>query len=117
MAKKSKRHHKKDKAKHADPGEVDVAVSNRSQPKMKKKEYEQHMRVLQGELVAMQEWVRATGAKVCIVFEGLDSAGKGAATAETRRELVEAMLQIAQTGEGPREQTPSIGCSIKWKTG
>ena len=77
MAKKSKRHHKKDKVKRADPGEVDVAVSNRSQPKMKKKEYEQHMRVLQGELVAMQEWVKATGAKVCIVFEGLDSAGKG----------------------------------------
>ena len=35
------------------------------------------MRRLQGELVAMQEWVKATGAKVCIVFEGLDSAGKG----------------------------------------
>ena len=35
------------------------------------------MRRLQGELVAMQEWVMATGAKVCIVFEGLDSAGKG----------------------------------------
>ena len=33
--------------------------------------------VLQGELVAMQEWVKATGAKVCIVFEGVDSAGKG----------------------------------------
>jgi len=45
--------------------------------KMKRKEYEQEMRVLQGELVAMQEWVKATGAKVCIVFEGLDSAGKG----------------------------------------
>ena len=35
------------------------------------------MRVLQGELVAMQEWVKATGARVCIVFEGVDSAGKG----------------------------------------
>jgi len=33
--------------------------------------------VLQGELVAMQEWVKATGAKVCIVFEGRDTAGKG----------------------------------------
>ena len=42
-----------------------------------KKEYEREMRRLQGELVAMQEWVKATGAKVCIVFEGLDSAGKG----------------------------------------
>ena len=45
--------------------------------KMSNKEYEAHMRVLQGELVAMQEWVKATGAKICVVFEGLDSAGKG----------------------------------------
>ena len=32
---------------------------------------------LHAELVAMQEWVKATGAKVCIVFEGRDTAGKG----------------------------------------
>jgi peroxiredoxin len=32
-----------------------------------------------------------------------------------RRELYEAMKMIAETGQGPREQTPSIGCSIKWK--
>ncbi len=32
-----------------------------------------------------------------------------------RRELFEAMKQIAQTGEGPRAQVPSMGCSIKWK--
>jgi polyphosphate kinase 2 (PPK2 family) len=34
------------------------------------------MRVLHGELVAMQEWVKASGAKICIVFEGRDTAGK-----------------------------------------
>jgi polyphosphate kinase 2 len=45
--------------------------------KLKKKEYEREMRLLQGELVAMQEWVKATGARVCVVFEGVDSAGKG----------------------------------------
>ena len=45
--------------------------------KMKRKAYEAEMRVLQGELVAMQEWVKATGAKICVVFEGLDTAGKG----------------------------------------
>ena len=45
--------------------------------KMKRKKYEREMRILQGELVAMQEWVKATGARVCIVFEGVDSAGKG----------------------------------------
>jgi peroxiredoxin len=32
-----------------------------------------------------------------------------------RRELLEAMLQVAETGRGPSEQTPSMGCSIKWK--
>jgi peroxiredoxin len=32
-----------------------------------------------------------------------------------RRELFEAMQQIARTGQGPREQMPSMGCSIKWK--
>ena len=44
---------------------------------MKRKEYEREMRVLHGELVAMQEWVKTTGAKICIVFEGRDTAGKG----------------------------------------
>ena len=48
-----------------------------SPPKMKRKEYEREMRVLHGELVAMQEWVKASGARICIVFEGRDTAGKG----------------------------------------
>ena len=32
-----------------------------------------------------------------------------------RRDLVEAMTEIARTGGGPRDQVPSMGCSIKWK--
>ena len=32
-----------------------------------------------------------------------------------RRELFEAMKQVAATGQGPREQMAAIGCSIKWK--
>jgi len=32
-----------------------------------------------------------------------------------RRELFEGMTQVAETGRGPEEQTPSMGCSIKWK--
>jgi hypothetical protein len=31
-----------------------------------------------------------------------------------KRELFEAMQQIAETGQGPSEQIPSVGCSIKW---
>ncbi|BCW68139.1 polyphosphate kinase 2 [Arthrobacter sp. NicSoilB4] len=45
--------------------------------KMPRKEYEAQMAILQGELVALQEWVKSTGAKICIVFEGRDTAGKG----------------------------------------
>jgi len=37
------------------------------------------------------------------------------ATASTRRELVEAMLDIARSGKGPAEQHPAMGCGIKWK--
>src|SRR6476646_7556364 len=58
-------------------GETADASTPSSSGKMKRKEYEREMRILQGELVAMQEWVKATGARVCIVFEGVDSAGKG----------------------------------------
>jgi hypothetical protein len=32
-----------------------------------------------------------------------------------RRDLFEAMKQVAETGHGPQEQFPSMGCSIKWK--
>jgi peroxiredoxin len=45
----------------------------------------------------------------------LDASGREPASPGVRRELFEAMKQIAETGQGPREQTPSIGCSIKWK--
>ena len=44
---------------------------------MKEKEYQHELRRLHGELVALQEWVKASGAKVCVVFEGRDTAGKG----------------------------------------
>ena len=46
-------------------------------PKMKRKPYEAELRKLHGDLVALQEWVKDTKAKVCIVFEGRDTAGKG----------------------------------------
>jgi len=45
----------------------------------------------------------------------LDASGKAAGPAAARRELFEAMRDVAKTGQGPRQQIPSIGCSIKWK--
>src|SRR6476661_5846469 len=41
--------------------------------------YETELYRLQSELVAMQEWVRAEGARVLVIFEGRDAAGKGSA--------------------------------------
>jgi peroxiredoxin len=47
----------------------------------------------------------------------LDESRKEAAAADVRRDLYEAMKQVAETGRGPAEQIPSMGCSIKWKEG
>ncbi len=45
----------------------------------------------------------------------LDASRKEAAPADVRRDLYEGMLQVARTGQGPVEQIPSMGCSIKWR--
>jgi len=48
-------------------------------PRLNKALYSGELRRLQTELVAMQEWVRASGARVVVIFEGRDAAGKGSA--------------------------------------
>ncbi len=45
----------------------------------------------------------------------LDESRKEAADPNVRRDLFEAMKQVAETGKGPKDQIPSMGCSIKWK--
>ena len=77
VAKKKGKKAEKDRAVRQQDDAEPGAVATEPQPKMKRKAYEREMRRLHGELVAMQEWVKATGAKVCIVFEGRDTAGKG----------------------------------------
>jgi polyphosphate kinase 2 len=56
-----------------------VAITDASEPKPKlsRKEFEKELEPLQTELVKLQEWTKATGAKVCVIFEGRDAAGKG----------------------------------------
>jgi polyphosphate kinase len=76
--------HKKDKKEASNARNDAVSRSSTAElpaaepkPRMKQKEYRRELRSLHGELVALQEWVKATGAKICIVFEGRDTAGKG----------------------------------------
>ncbi len=45
----------------------------------------------------------------------LDASRKETAEGEVRRDLFLAMKEVAETGRGPEEQIPSMGCSIKWK--
>ena len=48
-------------------------------------------------------------------YRGRLDASKTTPVANARRDLFEAMKAVAESGRGPAEQLPSIGCSIKWK--
>src|SRR5262245_18930581 len=47
------------------------------EPKLSRKDYEKQLGNLQAELCALQDWVKATGERIIVVFEGRDAAGKG----------------------------------------
>ena len=63
--------------KHKKTKPAKQAAHDNKKGKLSRKYYEQELEKLQGELVKLQFWVRKTGAKVIIVFEGRDAAGKG----------------------------------------
>jgi peroxiredoxin len=54
-------------------------------------------------------------AKGELQYRGRLDASRTTAIPNARRDLFEAMKQVAETGRGPAEQMPSMGCSIKWK--
>jgi peroxiredoxin len=53
--------------------------------------------------------------KLELQYRGRLDASRKETAPDAARDLFDAMVQVAQTGQGPREQIPSIGCSIKWK--
>jgi polyphosphate kinase 2 (PPK2 family) len=52
-------------------------VDENSPPKPKRKKYEKELRALQAKLCALQDWVKATGQRIIVVFEGREATGKG----------------------------------------
>jgi polyphosphate kinase 2 len=108
MAKNKKDKGKKDK-KHVE--EAAVAVANGSQAteartKISRKDFETALEPLQVELVKMQEWVKATGAKVCVIFEGRDTAGKGGVIKRiTERTSPRVFRVVALSAPTEREKT------------
>ena len=107
MSKKSKKAKKASKSsevplRSSDASEVDAGAT----PTMNTNAYEKQMRRLHAELVAMQEWVKAAGAKVCIVFEGRDTAGKGGTIKRiTERVSPRVFRVVALTAPTEREKS------------
>src|SRR5689334_12279416 len=74
--------------------------------KLKRKEYDKRLAKLHVELVNVQEWVKAEGAKVCVVFEGRDGAGKGGTIkAITERVSPRVFRVVALTAPTEREKS------------
>lgn len=85
----------------------DAAVqTDEPRPKMSRKEFEAALEPLQVELVKLQEWVKATGAKVCVIFEGRDTAGKGGVIKRiTERTSPRVFRVVALTAPTERERS------------
>jgi polyphosphate kinase 2 len=75
-------------------------------PKMKRKEYEKHLRKLQTKLCQLQEWVKSAGLRVIVLFEGRDAAGKGGTIkAMTERVSPRVFRLVALPAPSDREKT------------
>jgi polyphosphate kinase 2 len=80
--------------------------SSKSGARLGNKAYEKEMAALHAELVKLQEWVVKTGAKICVVFEGRDGAGKGGTIkAITERVSPRIFRVIALPAPTDREKT------------
>lgn len=74
--------------------------------KLNTKYYEKELRRLQMELVKMQEWVKANGVKVVVIFEGRDAAGKGGVIKRITERLNPRICRVAALGTATeREKT------------
>ena len=54
-------------------------------------------------------------AQLELQYRGRLDASRKDVVPDARRDLYEAMKQVAETGHGPRDQIASMGCSIKWR--
>jgi polyphosphate kinase len=76
-------------------GKAKAATVQELEPRVPKKPYEKELYRLQAELMKVQEWVRADGARIVIIFEGRDAAGKGGTIKRVTQYLNPRMAQIA----------------------
>ncbi|MBE9145090.1 polyphosphate kinase 2 [Planktothrix mougeotii] len=83
-----------------------VEPLNTNKPKLSGKEYTQELRKLQTELCLLQNWIKYTGEKIIVVFEGRDAAGKGGTIrALTERVSPRVFRTVALPAPTEREKT------------
>ncbi len=72
---------------------------------MKRKDYEEVLEPLEEELVAMARWARVTGARIVVVFEGRDTAGKGGAIKAVRERINPRQCNTAALSKPSEEES------------
>ena len=93
------------KRKHRDEEEAPEGKSEASS-RLKKKPYEKELKALSVELVKLQEWVKHTGQRVVVIFEGRDAAGKGGAIKRISQSMSPRVCRVvALTAPSDREKT------------
>lgn len=96
--------HDKDKEKQSQTAKAEPLNSDK--PKLKGKEYTQELLKLQTELCLLQDWIKHTGERIIVVFEGRDAAGKGGTIrALTERVSPRTFRVVALPAPTEREKT------------
>jgi polyphosphate kinase 2 (PPK2 family) len=85
---------------------VEIREVSHPLEKMRRKDYERELDELQMELSALQDWIKRTGQRVVIVFEGRDAAGKGGTIRALTERLSPRVFQVvALPAPSDRERT------------
>ena len=97
----------------ARPHQQEDSRSRTADEPMKRKEYEKELRKLQAELCGLQEWVKAKGLRVIVVFEGRDAAGKGGTIkAITERVSPRVFRVVALPAPSDREKIADVHAAL-----
>ncbi len=89
-----------------DDESIKYARLKTEQPELTRKDYEEQLQKLQVELCYLQDWVKETGARIILLFEGRDAAGKGGIIkALTERTSARAFRVVALPAPSEREKT------------
>jgi polyphosphate kinase 2 len=103
--KKKKSGKKRKKGKHAGGGKPGGNAPVNSKGKIKRGFYEKELARMQVELVKLQEWIRAKGLKVVVIFEGRDAAGKGGVIKRINQRLNPRVCRVVALGTPTERET------------